>query len=236
MLIDIYGLVIECKTESDELINQLQRPFNLFRKEDGKPKVQIIIKEEKPPYQTFPTLTASFLTPRNIVFKNHEYKIIDYFGKGVVVENNDHTSYTVYSIDRNFLQEVFYLLVVSLFSQHCDRNKMLRIHALALSYKDMAILLPITLAVAMLEEDDFKLISDDEPILDKDGYINPFPIRIGTLDEAKIKKIPVQFVYSIDRMEFGPKYFIDIEYWSDKLEQRKLNKSILFVSKQQLKW
>ena len=241
IVIDMYGLTIGCKTENKDLAFQLLRPFKYFTKENGKAEVNITIEEKDPPYHTFPTLKASFSTPRNIVFKDDKNKIIDYFGKGVVIENNNHTAYTIYSCDQNFLQEVLYLLVISLFGQYCDKNKMLRIHALALSYKDTAILLPITpgggkstMAMAMLEEEDFKLISDDEPVMDKLGFINPFPIRIGTLDHEKISKIPKQFVYSIDRMEFGHKYFIDIEFWANKLERRPLNKCILFVSQKQL--
>jgi hypothetical protein len=237
VIIDIYGLVIKCQTASADLGCELIRPFKYFRKDEGAPDVTIIVEEKEPPYATFPNLKASFSTPRNIVYADKDCKIIDYFGKGVILENGDKTVFTLYSRDGNFLQEAFYLLVLSLFGQHCDRNGMMRVHALALSYKDTAILLPVppgggksTMALAMLEEKDFKLISDDEPVLDGAGHILPFPLRIGTLDKNKIKSIPAEFVYQIDRMEFGLKYFIDIHYWEHKLEHRPLQKSLLFVS------
>lgn len=244
LYLNIYGLIIHCDIPSPELAAQMVRPFNYFLHPAGeKPKAEIIIRTEEidPPYDQFPAISASFSTPRNIVFKGKDCKIIDYFGSGVIKEENNARLFTMYSRDVNFFQEAFYLLVISLFGQHCDRSKLLRIHALALSYKDTAILLPITpgggkstMAMAMMEEDDFKLISDDEPLLDKTGAINPFPIRIGTLDAEKISKIPEKYVYSIDRMEFGQKYFIDIEYWAEKLEKRPLKKSILFVSRRLL--
>lgn len=241
MHIDLYGLTLKCKTDSDSLACQLVRPFKYFLKEGGGANVTIEIKETDPPYDNFPDLKASFSTPRNIIYKGERSKIIDYFGKGVVVEDHDRSLYTFYSRDRNFLQEAFYLLVISLFGQYCDRNGFLRIHALALAYNDTAILLPVppgggksTMAMALLQEKDFKLISDDEPILDKSGHIRPFPLRIGTLDAQIIRSIPEKFVYKIDRMEFGVKYFIDCEYWQDKLETRSLKQSILFVSKRVL--
>ena len=242
MFIELYGLTVKCKAESNNFACQLIRPFKYFlKKGDGKCQVTIEIKETDPPYETFPDLKASFSTPRNIVYNGQDTKIIDYFGKGVLVEDDKRLIYTFYSCDRNFLQEAFYLLVISLFGQYCDRNGLLRIHALALAYNDTAILLPVppgggksTMAMALLQEKDFKLISDDEPILDKSGYIHPFPLRIGTLDPQKVKDIPEKFVYKIDRMEFGPKYFIDCEYWEDRLEKRPLRESILFVSKRVL--
>jgi len=185
------------------------------------------VEEEDPPYDSFPNLKASFSTPRNIVYAEKDCKIIDYFGKGVVLENGDRSVFTLYSRDRNFVQEAFYLLVISLVGQHCDRNGMLRVHALALSYKDTAILLPIplsggksTFALTLLEEDGFKLISDDEPVIDRSGRILPSPLRIGTLEKNKITSIPNEFVYQIERMEFDLKYFVDIHYWQDKLKRR----------------
>ncbi|HSP87919.1 MAG TPA: hypothetical protein VLN45_07280, partial [Ignavibacteriaceae bacterium] len=86
------------------------------------------------------------------------------------------------------------------------------------------------MAMAMLSTNGFKLISDDEPIIDNAGLINPFLTRIGTLDKNKIKSIPEKFVYRIDRMEFGEKYFVDYDYWQDKIEYRPLKKSVLFLS------
>ncbi len=58
----------------------------------------------------------------------------------------------------------------------------------------------------------------------------PLPTRIGTLDENKIKSIPSDYVYEIDRMEFGSKYFIDIKYWDNRLEKRELRKKIYFAA------
>ena len=242
MLIDLYGLIVQCSTSSPDLAAQLVRPFQYFiinSAQDVTPTLDIVVKEIAPPYETFPAARASFSSPRNIVYQDQGLKIIDYFGQGVVVEDKERSRLTLYGQDRNFLQEAFYLMVMSFFGQHCDRAGMMRIHALALSYKDHVILLPTqpgggksTMALRLLQEDQVKLISDDEPVLDSQGYLRPFPIRIGTLNPDHIQHIPKQFIYHIDRMEFGLKYFVDCSYWQDSLEQRpiKIDKSILFVA------
>ena len=235
MILDLYGFVIKIQCNPDSLLKEITRPFKFFVSEEKPPGVTINIEQRDPPYRSFPSIKASFSTPRNIVYKNNNQKIIDYFGKGVVLEED--SKFYIYGCDDNFLCESFYLLIISLFGQFCDKVGYLRVHALALSYKDTAILLPIppgggksTLAMAMMKVNGFKLISDDEPLLDNSGYIHPFPTRIGTLDKRKIESIPPEYVYKIDRMEFGLKYFIDYDYWSDKIEKKPLNKSILFIS------
>ena len=138
--LDLYGLVIRCKAESPDLVLELVRPFKYFKTDQGYPAITVMVKEVDPPYETFPPLAASFSTPRNIIYKDKNLKIIDYFGKGVVIQDDFRKIYQLYSRERNLLQEVFYLLILSLFGQFCDRNGLLRIHALALSYHDKAIL------------------------------------------------------------------------------------------------
>ncbi len=242
--LNIHGLAITCEGSCPELMTQLLRPFHYFLlngKLNARAATRIMIKEEGPPYETFPTMAARFSTPRNIVYSSRDIKIIDYFGAGVVVERPSDHCFTIYSPDRNFLQEAFYLIVISLLGQHVDRSGLLRIHALALCYKDIAFLLPIppgggksTMAISLLQEEGIKLISDDEPIFDKTGAIHPFHTRIGTLDKSIITTIPQEFYYEIDRMEFGRKFFIDCAFWEDKLQMSPVKRTILFVSQRVL--
>jgi hypothetical protein len=114
---------------------------------------------------------------------------------------------------------------------------MLRVHALVFSFNDKAFLVPIppgggksTIALAILEEPGFELVSDDEAVIDRSGRILPFLLRIGILDRDVIRNIPDQYVYAIDRMEFGLKYFVDLEYWREKTETRLLKGSVLIIS------
>ncbi len=237
MIIDIYGLVIKCHSESQGLALELIRPFKYFITNEKSADITIIVEEKNPPYEAFPCIKASFSTPRNIVYKDKDCKIIDYFGKGVVLQDNNKLRYKMYSRNKNFLIEAFYLLILSLVGQFCDKNGMLRVHALALSYHGKAILLTVppgggksTMALAMLQENDIKLISDDAPVIDRFGRVLPFPLRIGILDKNTIKSIPDEYVYKIDRMEFGLKYFVDCDYWKDKIENKPVKDSILFIS------
>jgi hypothetical protein len=234
--LDLYGLVIHCKAESPELASELIRPFKYFKTDQGHPEITVIVQKMDPPYETFPSIAASFSTPRNIVYKDKGLKIIDYFGKGLVIQDDSRREYRLYGREKNFLQEVFYLLTLSLLGQFCDRNGMLRIHALALSYHDKAILMTMpqgggksTMALAMLQEGEVKYISDDDPLFDRRGCILPFPRPLGVSDNWVIKSFPKEYVYQIDRMEFGIKYFIENDYWKGRLETKPL-KDIYLLS------
>ena len=142
-IIDIHGLVVKCQAESPDLVSKLIRPFKYFQKDDAIPSIEIFVDERNPPYETFPAIKSSFSTPRNIVYKDKNNKIIDYFGKGVIVENVYKTHFTIFSTDGDFLQESFYLLILSLFGQFCDKNGLLRVHALAFSFNSSAIILSL---------------------------------------------------------------------------------------------
>jgi hypothetical protein len=244
MDIDIYGLKITCRADSPELARSVTRPFEPFvRSAAGRAPISITVCEKPIEYDSFPEIPASFSSPRNIIYFDRKSgrKIIDYFGKGVVLEDGNHSRYEITGPDRNFLQEAFYLLVMSLLGRFCDSHGLIRIHALAVSYGDTPFILPIsagggksTMALQLLKNPAVKLISDDEPIFSHSGHVLPLPLRIGTLNPDLIQSIPKVFVYTVDRMEFGTKHFIDCRYWDSQIERRFLKNPVIILLKRVL--
>jgi hypothetical protein len=241
MLLDIHGLLIDCEASTPELTAAVVRPFNYFRATEGGRPVRIVIHDAPPPYATLPHAVASFSTPRNVVYQAPGTKIIDYYGRGVVLQEADGWSYTIYSTDRHLLLESFYLLVLSLLGQHCDRHWRLRVHALAVSRGDVAFLFMMpsgtgksTLALALLEQGVTRYISDDDPLFDRSGRILPFPRPIGILDAGRLREIPEEFVYRIERMEFTPKFMVDAACWADRIETRALDRIVLVTTRRVL--
>jgi hypothetical protein len=217
----------------------LARPFRFFLCKSGRPDITVTTHDSAPPYKDFPAIRAAFSSPRNIVFSDGTTKIIDYFNQGVVIQKEN--QFHIYGTNRDFLQESFYLLVLSRFGQYCDSHRMMRIHALALSCRETAIILPMlpgsgksTLAVSMLKTDGIGLISDDSPLVDKFGQVLPFPMRIGTNDVRLLRTIPGKYQYKINRMEFGIKTFIDIDFWQDRIQHKPFKQTLLFISYQML--
>lgn len=234
MIINLYGLVIEYKSDSPELEAEFLRPFKYFQDECITPRVTIKVNIKPPPYEKFSNLKASFVTPRNCVYKNGNQKIIDYSGEGIVIEHKDKLIYEAYSTDKGLLQEICYLLVLSLLGQYCDKKNLLRVHAFSISFKDTAavIMMPSgggksTLLLELLNEDGIKVIAEDTSIVDKNGYLLPFPLPIGLSNGKKAKEIPLEFLWKEKRIEFEDKYRVDLDYWRNKIETRKLQKFIL---------
>jgi len=241
MLLDIHGLTVRCEASAPDLAAELVRPFRYFARENIECDVTIMVTESAPPYASFPRLEAQFSTPRNVVYRSPEQKVVDYFGRGAIVQEPGAPRYRLYSQDRNLLGEAFYLLVTSLFGQHCDRNGLLRVHALAVSCRGRALLLLIpqgggksTMSMRLLENPAIKLISDDDPIVARDGRILPFPKALGVLDRQRVAHIPDEYVYAVDRMEFGRKYFVDFDYWRGRIEDQPIARSLLFVTRRVL--
>lgn len=240
-ILDVHGLTVRCEAESESLADELVRPLKFFVKEEGRSDVTVIVSEGAPPYDRIPKIEAQFSTPRNVVYRNGHLKVIDYFGRGAILHEDGVPVYRIYSLDRNLLCESFYLLMLSLLGQYCDSNGLLRVHALAVSRNDTAVVMMIpqgggksTMAFRLLEESPVKLISDDDPIVARNGDILPFPRALGLLDGSRIEHVPRQHVYSVDRMEFGLKYFVDCEYWKGKIQEAPLRKTILFTTRRVL--
>jgi len=76
--------------------------------------------------------------------------------------------------------------------------------------KSIIVLLPSgggksTIALRILKENDFKLLSEDSPLVDKRGDVYPFPLRIGIMEGEAEEKLPDEYTERIERMEFEPK-------------------------------
>jgi hypothetical protein len=241
MILDIHGLVIECRASTPELEADVVRPFNYFRAASGVDPIRIVVHATPPPYAALPCSVASFSTPRNVVYQNDAGKIIDYYGRGVVLQDAGGRLYTIYSVDHHLLLEAFYLLILSLLGQHCDDHWRLRVHALAVSRGDVAFLFMMpsgtgksTLALTLLQHGVARYISDDDPLFDRSGRILPFPRPVGILDGERLREIPAEFVYRIERMEFIPKYMVDAAYWADRIETRALERIVLVSTRRVL--
>lgn len=240
-MLDIHGLVIACETSDPALAAALERPFRYFAVADGTPVATVRVEPVDPPYDALPPVAARFSTPRNVVYEDGRRKIVDYFGRGAVIHDPERLLYTLYSRDENLLREAYYLLVLSLLGQHCDRVGRLRVHALALSHRDTAYLFLMpsgsgksTLALGMLEAGGVGYISDDDPLFDPRRGILPFPRSLGILDRERLAAVPERFVSRVDRMEFGTKYLIDADYWADRIERRDLRRIVLVATQRVL--
>ena len=74
-----------------------------------------------------------------------------------------------------------------------------------------------TLAVRALQADGVRLLAEDTPLLDRRGYLHPFPLRIG-VNPTDAESLPPGHVRTLERMEFHPKLLYDLEGFRDRVE------------------
>lgn len=72
------------------------------------------------------------------------------------------------------------------------------------------------MALELLRQPEFLLLSEDTPLVDRRGWLLPFPLRLGVRPEQQTE-IPSQYLRTVRRMEFDPKTLIDIEYFAGRL-------------------
>lgn len=220
---DFLGFVVKINA-TKSLLTSLYKDYSYFLGEEDTPDLQFKVIIKSPDYKNLPPIPSSYITPRNIVFKKGKVSYIDYFGKALSVLDRDNKKCDVFTLDKHLAHEICYLTILSFVGKHLDKEKLHRIHALGLRYRDKSIvvLLPsgggkTTIALRILREKDFQLLSEDSPLVDKKGNVHPFPMRIGMVETEIKEKIPEEYTEKIERMEFGPKRIVDIEYFSDSL-------------------
>lgn len=223
---DFYGLRVEVRGPAAVLSQHLVRDFSGFLgSPTSSPDLTLELHLQAPDYDALPNLAVAFSTPRNLVYRRGEDRILDYFGRGLAIGNVKTGQYALYTADQDLLREMAYLLLLSKSGQHCDHHHMHRLHALALSYRGEAVLVLLpsgggktTMALSMLNRDGFGLLSEDSPLIDRDGRVLPFHTCLGVKNGSGCPPIPAQYLRRVRRMEFDPKTLVDLDYFQPRLE------------------
>jgi GTPase SAR1 family protein len=224
-----YGFGIEVKCQDTQTLQNIQRDYSFFLSEEVVPKVIFEIFNEAPDYNKFPHIKANLYTPRNICYRQKNLYFIDYFGRGILVIDHCKDIYRVFCPDSHLRHEIVFLSILSLVGQNFDLRNIHRVHGLGLAVGNKAILILLpsgggktTLLLDIIKNEFVKLISEDSPLIDRSGKAFPFPIRIGVSRKDKPQDIPDAHLHFIKRMEFGPKYTIDIDVFKNKIAREPL--------------
>ena len=222
--INLLNLSIVVKTDEGEVLQKIIDEFHYFlTDEKSYRKFTVNIHHEAPP--KIQELIATKVLPHAIIYKHRREKFIDYLGKGQIHQKGN--SYFIYSLDKDFLFEMAFLTIHSLFGDLAQKRDLHRIHALAGTYRnrDFILMLPSgggksSMLAEFLEDPEFKVISDDCPFIDKKGKIHPFPTKIS------LSKIPANSTltdlpwHQFHRTLYPPKYVLSLSYLDNKVNDR----------------
>ncbi|MBP7216311.1 MAG: hypothetical protein KBA46_03395 [Candidatus Omnitrophica bacterium] len=231
---DFYGYRILVESADEETISNIRRDFSFFLSSTANPQLSISVYPETADYKTLPRVRPSLHSPRNFCYRDHGLLLIDYFGKALSTYDEKKREYSIYCEDAHVRHEVVFLTILSAVGKNLDQRHLHRVHGLALKIygQSILVLLPqgggkTTLLLDLLKENDVHLLSEDTPILDTQGYMLPFPIRIG-IDAGKKPDFPGQHLRFINRMEFGPKYLLDVDYFKGRVVTGRCKPSFIF--------
>ena len=207
-----------------DVLAALDLDFAWFRApSSAPPDITIDLQTGTPNFASLPPVRASFTTTRNVVYQVDGRTIVDYFGRALVVFDRARGHVSIQGDQQQLVHEATYLLVLNRVGEHVDRQRMLRLHAVALAGAQggVVVLLPAgggktTLAFRALREPGVQLISDDTPLLDRGGYLHAFPLRLG-LSERATADLPASSIRRIERFEFPAKHALALDAYADRI-------------------
>jgi len=235
-----HGVGVAVESADAALLDAVRHAFSFFEAAAPNPDLRIEHWPERPDYDALPVLTSSVATPRNICFSGDGVTYIDYFGRALNVYDSRENRCRVYTDDPHLAREIVYLTILSRVSERLARRGLHRIHALGLERqaRGVLVLLPSgggksTLALSILRHPEcgLRLIAEDSPLIRRDGWILPFPVRFGVHPGELPSDIDPRFTLFEQRMEFGPKVSIDTALFADRLVTQPVAPGILLLGR-----
>jgi hypothetical protein len=222
----VYGLRISLEGWADAL-EAVRLDFAWFESQDDgeDADLRVTIERREPDFDGFGEISASFITPRNVVYQDGSRKVVDYFGRTVAILDPQTNQVMFQGDDLSITHEAVYQLLVSRIGEHLEKIGLPRLHGLSLSGKHGAVVVMLpsgggktTLALRALQSDEVRLLSEDSALIDGRGRLHPFPLRIG-VNATDAAKLPPGHVRRIERMELHPKFALEIAAFQDRIER-----------------
>jgi hypothetical protein len=183
---EAYGLTVAVEGWA-RVVAPIRLDFAWFEKPSARePDVRVTVERGPPDFGRFGHLTAAFVTPRSTVYRRESSYVVDHVGAAVSEMAADGSLMEVRGEDEHILHDAVYYFLVGRFGRHVDAIGLPRVHGLGVagSHGAVLVLLPpgggkTTLALRALREEGVTVLSDDSPLLDREGRLHPFPLRFG---------------------------------------------------------
>jgi hypothetical protein len=237
---NVHGFCFQIVGPESTSAGLLAGDFEFFRCDAAVCELRVELHTTEPPYADTPGEVATNYTPRNVSFTVGDTTWLDYGGRALAVRNREEGTFHVYSLYLDLQYEAGYLFLLSQIGEALDQLGMHRIHAMALSYRGQAVLavMPMgggksTLCCSLFKFPEFRFLSDDSPIINRDGQVLSFPLRLG-LVPGYDGDIPPEHKHTIQRVEFGPKVVVNFTYFAHRV-QKSSSPGIVFLARRSLR-
>lgn len=228
---NFYGFEVVVSSKSLEIIELLKKNFGYFYNYEAEVlktfTLEVIIKED-----------LRLIVPKNLIahkqsvnsmtYDEGDLRYNDYYSEAISVLDYKRETARIYGSDLNKIHEVAYLLILSRQGKWSDLNGFHKVHAMgvAKNNKNLIVMMPMkggktTLFTKFLNDPEYKLISDDTPLINSQGRVLPFPIRFGVEDNSSysnlLNSIDDNYKFSLNREQFGKKILVDTLFYKDRI-------------------
>lgn len=221
---DVYGLKVAAHGDAAEALEALALDYAWFADgtDAGSADVELVLERRVPDLDSYGDLPASFLTPRGAVYRTGDRIVVDHFSRAASFVDRGGDRLVAQGHDAAAVHDAAYYFLLGRIGEHLDRRGLRRVHALGLSGPagGTLVLLPTgggksTLALAALDDDRVRLLSEDSPLLDAAGRLHPFPLRIGITQEAGQNGDGTRL---IERLGGRPKLALEVSRFEHRIE------------------
>lgn len=163
----IYGVIVLINSDK-KIIDLIKNDYNAYlTKEANNPDLTFNLYLKKPHYNKIPELKAKKYHQDYIVYDSKNIRIIDYFGKALVIYEIKEKTLDIYCKNKDKLYSIFTLAFESLLGEELDKKGFHRIHALNLEKQGKAIILLLppgagkTTLASKFKDNKIKILSED---------------------------------------------------------------------------
>lgn len=188
--LNIYGVSIKISSELEMIQSWIRFDFAKFLADsDAKSPPNISAFVSRSPLELPDALSESSRGTGHVCFDAGTHRYVLYSGVVLAVFDRSKESVTFSGDNTELLYEKLFLFILSRAGEILEHRGLHRVHGLGFSNgsEGFLYLMPMgggksTLGLE-LSSKNFKLISDDTPLVDYKGNLLPFPLRIGGVTE-----------------------------------------------------
>lgn len=217
--LNIFETYSKILSNDQEFINRLQKDFKSFVVSDLK-KVDFTFDARlgNIPYDRLPDLKSSSQSFNSITYDDGEIRYNDYYKEALTIYDYKNEKCELFSEKLDRLHEITYLVILSRTGKLMDTNGFYKVHACGVKKNNVSVvtMLPMkggktTLFTNLIKDKSVEIISDDTPIVDRNGNIHSYPLRIGLENLDQFPEEIKTKAYTIDRKQYGKKFLISTE-------------------------
>lgn len=239
LYLDFYHHSILVSGNEVSLIEKLREEFDFFvRPEVSHLDATVELFQEVSP--EIPSLVAVKILENASVYRLGQRQYIDY-GDALAIWDQFENTVKIYSQNTERLFELGFLAIHSLLGQGLEKRGLCRVHAMAVSLgnTNAVLMLPSkggksTLLGQLLEHPDIKIISDDMPLIDLNGYVHAFPSKISFTARPSEGFMAGLKWSEFVRAHYPPKWTAGLAGLKDKIERESPSHQTLLIAGKRL--